>query len=303
MERTENRAHNRSMKRVAFRAGIVGSFLAFRFAMGVVPSFAQVPPIPPLPQPTVPAPAQPALEILGPTIYPQCGTATLVLFEAASTAQGLPNSLDSGLKQVTDKAGLPPLKPLPNPGLGSYVYGATAPIFAICGQVPRPQTQLTCLLDSQAQDVINAGGVPLPLGLHPEGDVVEQTVTIEDRLPPPLNQQGLGSNAKVVLGCVETSAVPISRGDYEVPPPYTPPASGGFTYPPSIPASNPGIYTPPPVTTPSVPPSLAQSPPPTPAGEAVRYAAVWLLPLGLLLFGGYFGGALTREIDPGSTSV
>ena len=54
---------------------------------------------------------------------------------------------------------------------------------------------------------------------------------------------------------------------------------------------------------PSVPPSLAQSPRPTPAGEAVRYAAVWLLPLGLLLFGGYFGGALTRDIDPGSTSA
>jgi len=282
------------MKRACVRAAAVGSFLALRLAMGAVPAFAQVPPLPPLPQPSVPAPAQPVLEILGPTIYPQCGTATLVLFEAASTAQALPGTLNSGLK-------LPP-GTIPDPGLGSYFYGASAPIFAICGQVPRPQTQLTCLLDSQLQDAINAGGVPLPLGLHPEGDVVEQTITVEDRLPPPLNQQGLGANAKVVLGCAESSATPINRGDYGSR--YTPPpSSGSFTYPPSIPASNPSTYTPPPVTTPSVPPVLAQPPATTPAGEAVRYAAVWLLPLGLLLFGGYFGGALTRDIEPRAPSA
>ena len=33
-----------------------------------------------------------------------------------------------------------------------------------------------------------------------------------------------------------------------------------------------------------------------PVGDAVIYAIVWLLPLGLLMFGGYFGTALTRDI-------
>jgi len=267
------------MKRTCARAVILGSFLAFRFAMGVVPAFAQVPPIPPLPQPTVPAPAQPVLEILGPTIYPQCGTATLVVFLIGSSEE--------------------PIAP--------QLYSATAPVFAICGQVPRPETQLTCLFDAQAQDAVSAVtaqvGVPLPLGLHPEGDIVEQTITIEDRLPPPLNAQGLGGTAKIVLGCAEAASTPPAQGDYSVPPSYAPPPTGSYTYPPPIPATNPGTYTPPSVTTPYVPPSLAQPPATTPAGEAVRYAAVWLLPLGLLLFGGYFGGALTRDIDPSSPSA
>ena len=288
------------MRRSWFRAGFLGGVLVFRLALGVTPAFAQVPPIPPLPQPTIPAPAQPVLEILGPTLYPPCGTASLVLFEAASTAQGLPKTLNDTLASK----GLPPA--VPDPGLGGYVYNLTGPVFAICGQVPRPQEQLTCLFDQQAQAAINAVtaqvGVPLPLGLHPEGDIVEQTIYVEDRLPLPDDLAGLGDTTKIVLGCAAPASVPPSEGDYsQQPSSYTPPPTG-YTQPPTFTNPVPGVYNPPPLNQ-QPPPVLAQQQQPaTPAGDAVRYAAVWLLPLGLILFGGYFGGALTRDVEPGSPS-
>ena len=66
-----------------------------------------------------------------------------------------------------------------------------------------------------------------------------------------------------------------------------------------MPGTIPGLGGP--LATQPVPPVLNNQPPrATAAGDAVRYAAVWFLPLGLLLFGGYFGGALTRDIELGS---
>ena len=299
MDAAADRADNRSVKRNAIRVCCLGAFLALRLGVGAIPAFAQVPPIPPLPQPSLPPQAQPVFELLGPTLYPPCGTAALVLFEAASTAQGLPKSLNDSLVGE----GLPPA--VPDPGLGGYVYNVTGPVFAICGQVPRPREQLTCLFDQQAQDAVNAVtaqvGVPLPLGLHPEGDIVEQSIYVEDRLPMPQNLVDIAATTKIVLGCAEAEAPPPAEGDYSVPPSYTaPPPLGSYAPPPTTPL--PGVYAPPPATQ-QPPPILAQQPPSTsPAGDAVRYAAVWLLPLGLMLFGGYFGGALTRELEPGAFS-
>jgi hypothetical protein len=257
---------------------ILGGFVLLSFA-AVIPS--------------APPQAQPVFEILAPTIYPQCGTATLAVFEASTTAQGLPKAINDGLAD----AGLPGV--VPNLPLGAAVFSAAAPVFAICGQTPRPATQLTCIFDQQAQQAVSAAaaqaGAALPLGLHPEGDAIEQAIVLEDRLPPPANSAALGSTAALVLGCAPITYTPPTRGDFSSAPTYTPPGSTYVPPSPLIPGAIPAPYTNPGT---QVPPVLSQQPTPsTPVGDAVRYAAVWLLPLALLLFGGYFGGALTRDIE------
>jgi len=281
------------MRRTRLRATILGGFVLLSLA-GVIPSAsAQIPPLPKVP---IPPQAQPVFEVLAPTIYPQCGTATLAVFEAGTTAQALPGTINN---QLNDQVGLPPPGTIPNPPLGADVYTATAPVFAICGQVPRPQQQLTCIFDAQAQQVVTAAaaqaGLAVPLGLHPEGDAIEQAIVLEDRLPPPANSKGLGQTAVLFLGCAPIIYTPPTRGDYSSAPIYSPPGSTYYPPSPVIPGSIPSY---PAIPAQQVPPVLSSNPPPAkPVGDAVRYAAVWLLPLALLLFGGYFGGALTRDIE------
>jgi hypothetical protein len=259
------------MRRARLRGMLLCSFVLLSFAAVIPSASAQVPPIPPLPQPSIPPQGQPVLEILAPTIYPQCGTATLVVFLIGSSESAIAPQL----------------------------YSATAPLFAVCGQVPRPGTQLTCIFDAQAQQLVNGAGgqagASLPLGLHPEGDAVEQTIVVEDKLPPPANSVGAGRTAALFLGCAPITYTRPSRGDYSSAPSYEPPPSS-YTYPPpALPGSIPGSFSNPGAP---VPPVLSSNPPPaTPVGDAIRYAGIWLLPLALLLFGGYFGGALTRDID------
>lgn len=264
------------MKRLGIRAAALGMFVLMGLAAGVGPAAAQ---IPPLPQPSIPPEAQPVLEVLAPTIYPQCGTATLVVFLFGSS-----------------------VAPAISPELAPLGYQATGPVFAVCGAVPRPPVQYTCLLDRQVQEAINAvtlqAGAAVPLGLHPQGDVVEQTILVVDRLPPPASTSGLQAILPPLLVCAVPASSTPEQGDYSTQPGgLTPPPS--YTPPASTPGSLPGALASP-VTSP-VPPVLSQQPPArTPVGDAVRYAAVWLLPLGLLLFGGYFGGAFTRDIQLGA---
>src|SRR5437764_1836660 len=145
------------MKRAWIRGGIVTALVVVASAAGVRGASAQIPPIP---VPTPPPQLKPVFEILAPTFYPQCGTAALVTIVAGQSAGQLSPDL----------------------------FAAAGPVFVICGQVPRPGTQLQCVLDLQQQAVLNAviaqAGTSLSLGLHPEGDLVEQTITVEDQLPP-----------------------------------------------------------------------------------------------------------------------
>lgn len=257
-------------------------------------AYAQVPPeLPPLPQPSFPAQTQPVFEIIAPTVYPQCGTATVGTFVVRQQVDAFPDGL-----------GLPPevVDPLPQ-SVKDYPYGAqlltaTSPVFAICGATPKPGQELTCLVDLQAAEAVNTvtrqAGVPLPLGLHPEGDAVVQVITIENRLPPPANGAGAGPLAAEFLVCaVETQTAP-PQGDYSAGPSFFPPPTQPFEPPSLAPGSFPGsIGQPPSQLPPALPPAAPGS---TPLGDAVTYTVVWLLPLALLIYGGYFGGALTREL-------
>jgi len=284
------------MKRPRIRGAVTGALFLLVVLMGLHTAYAQVPglptpvaaptppSLPPLPQPSFPPQTQIVFETLAPTVYPECGNATVGIIEVGQTL-GAAN---------------PDLFALLSP----QVFTAASPIFAICGQVPRPGTMMQCVLDAQQQAAINtvseqAGAGALPLGLHPEGDVVEQTIVVEDQLPPPASSQGIGKIAASILGCAPIAQSQPSQGDYSSMP------EGGSSSIPSYPLPGTsttvgGISN---TTPPSAPyPAVTTLPParPTPVGEAIRYAIVWFLPLGLLFFGGYFGGALTREIEPRS---
>lgn len=257
---------------------VVAAFAILVMGLGSHAAFAQLPPppvLPPIPFPTPPEQAQPVFELIGPTVSPYCGTAALVIFVAGSSAN------QQGVE------------------LGPTVFSATNPVLVVCGVVPRPPQQLQCLIDRALNEQLAAiegsvAGAGVPLGLAPVGSAVQQLITIEDKLPPPANAQGVGATAVATFGCTVASQAPGSNTSFppigdlgSSPPPYVPPPLPGF------PGGLGG-----PVPTKPLPPVLANPPVPTRAiGDAVTYAAVWLLPLALLLFGGYFGGAFTRDIE------
>lgn len=264
------------MRRAWISGGIVTALVVIASAAGVRPASAQVPPIP---VPTPPPQLQPVFQILAPTLYPQCGTAALVTIVAGQSAGSL----------------------------GPDLFSAEAPVFVICGQVPRPGTQLQCVLDLQQQAVISTvlaqAGAPLALGLHPQGDLVEQAITVEDQLPPQLKAVGAGKAASSILGCAPITSTPPTSGDFSsMPGAVTPSFPSSYSLPPSTPSGSITLpfTSPPAVSLPTLPPVVSTV---TPTGEAVRYAAIWLLPLALLMFGGYFGGALTREVEPRALRV
>ena len=259
------------MKRAWLRSGVVTALIVVASASGIRAASAQIPPIP---VPTLPPQVQPVFEILAPTLYPQCGVAALVTIVAGQNAAQL----------------------------SEEIFSATAPVFVICGNVPRPGTQLQCVLDLQQQAVVSAAlaqaGAPLALGLHPEGDLIEQTITVEDQLPAQVKAAGAGKTVSSILGCAPITSTPPAQGDYSSAPGSIPSSYPGYPLPSTAPVAPINLpYNPAPAlsATPPLPPVVSAV---TPAGEAVRYAAIWLLPLALLLFGGYFGGALTREVEP-----
>src|SRR5262249_38802815 len=81
----------------------------------------------------------------------------------------------------------------------------TGPLFTVCGAVPEPGRPLTCSPDVQALNALNQlsaiDGVPTLFEVRPSGEVVEQTILIEDKLPPPANSLGLGNQVSGVLDC------------------------------------------------------------------------------------------------------
>ncbi|MGH2793510.1 MAG: hypothetical protein ACRDKG_04320, partial [Actinomycetota bacterium] len=185
------------MKRSVLRLVAIAGPLLAAASLGIASASAQVPtppPLPPVPYVTPPAQTQPVFELVAPTFYPQCGTAALVVFLAGSSAA--------------------PAAPT--------LINATTPVFAICGAVPEPPQRLTCLIDLQAQGVLNTitsrAGAALPLGLHPAGDVVEQVIVVEDKLPPPANAQGVGAALAGALVCAVPAGSDSTPGDFSQPP-------------------------------------------------------------------------------------
>lgn len=244
-----------------------------------VPTLPPVPELPPIPAPQPPAQAQPVFELVAPTVFPECGAGALLVFLAGSTLA------QQGVQ------------------VGGNLYDVTGPVFAVCGAVPRPPAQYECLLDAQQDALLNtlearAAGTTVPLGVHPEGIAVEQAIVVQDKLPPPISTAALGSLAVQFLACS-----PVETGEPESNqyfPPITEPSNEPFSSTPSgyIPATA-GTqsrtfagYGTGAATTP-LPPTVRPS---TPIGEGIRYAAIWLLPLGLLAMFGYLGPALTREV-------
>jgi hypothetical protein len=226
-------------------------------------------------------------EFLAPTVYPSCGTAALLIF--------LPG------------AELGPV--------GGYVatqlYDVGGPIFAICGAVSRPPATYECLLDTQQQAILNtleanAAGTTVPLGLRPVGSLVEQTIVVQDKLPPlqqqlpaPANSLNAGNLAVQFLVCSPVIDTPPETNDFF--PPIAQPSSEPFVSQPS--AFVPGTAGTPARTlggTAGIPTSVLPRTirPSSPVGDGVRYAAVWLLPLALLAMFGYLGGAFNREVTP-----
>lgn len=262
-----------TMKSLLSRSVAVAGLMLAVASLGVAPASAQVPtppPLPPIPYVTPPAQAQPVFELVAPTVYPSCGTAALAVFLAGSSAA--------------------PAAPT--------LINATTPVFAICGAVPEPPQRLTCLIDLQGQEVINTitrqAGVALPLGLHPAGDAVEQVIVLEDKLPAPASEQGAGAIVASVLVCAVPAGSDSTPGDFSQAPsdPSIPPPLAPLFNPPAT--GVPGFLAQPPQQLPPVAPGAP--PAQSLVGDAVTYAIVWALPLALLVYGGYFGGALTREI-------
>lgn len=221
------------MKRSGARAATLVATLLLVLGVGVTPAFAQVPPLPPLPQPTIPPEAQPVFEVIAPTVYPPCGAATLVVFLGSGNA----------------------------PQIAPLLLTATGPVVVVCGSVPPPPQQYTCLLDVQQQEALNTvfaqAGVPMPFYLHPEGDVVSQTILLVDLLPAPASTSGLQATLPELLVCsTPASTAPVPRdqpttpGGSFVPPAYTPPAAN--------PVFVPGVLDP----APQQPSVVALVPPP-----------------------------------------
>lgn len=291
---------NRSVMRSRRNATWFGVVLGAGLVLVAPAAFAQVPPeLPPPPQPTFPPQTQPVFEIIAPTVYPQCGTATVGVFVVRQQADAFPDGLGHPPEAQPLIDALPQeVKDYP---YGAQILTATSPFFAICGATPKPETELTCLVDLQAAEAVNTvtrqAGVPLPLGLHPEGDAVVQVIAVEDKLPPPANGVGAGQLAAQFLVCAVDTATTPPQGDYSVGPSYPsfPPPQAPTSYPP---ITSPGLIAQPPLQLPPAPP--AGQPQTRAVGDAVTYAIVWALPLALLVYGGYFGGALTREISVSS---
>ena len=253
------------IRRLAFVVGIVCCF--------AVPARAQIPPPPPE--------TAPVFEVIAPTVSPACGNALLV----AVLAPGLIAGQTGGALPID-----------PSPAIG--------PLFVVCGAVPAPPARLSCDADRSVNETANAiaagvAGTPLPVGADPFGNIVEQTVVLEDKLPPPANATGVTDQLVAVLNCkaatsVKTPAVPTEPSSDE---PYDDSVLGDeYSLAPLFDSLTPDLTTP---TTSLVPgQALPATPVSTVAGVGFLYPVVFALPLVLLVLGGYLGRSLTQPVAP-----
>jgi hypothetical protein len=133
--------------------------------------------------PAPPAQTAPVFEFVAPVVSPVCGNAVLVL----ALAPGI----------VSGQLGMPlPVDILP----------LFAPALVLCGSVPQPPAKLTCSADDTVGDAVGsavaaAAGLPLPVETRVVGPLAEETVVIEDKLPPPLDTQGVSDRVVQTLDC------------------------------------------------------------------------------------------------------
>jgi hypothetical protein len=254
------------IRRVAFAAAVLLCVSA--------PARAQIPAPPPE--------TTPVLEVIAPTVSPVCGNALLVAVLAPGLVAG-------------ETGGALPVDPSP----------ALAPLYVVCGAVPGPPARLSCDADHSLNETANAAagavaGTPLPVGVDPVGNEVEQLVVIQDKLPPPANATGALDQVVATLNCKAVASVTA---------PPAPAASEGdepvddsvlgeeFALAPLLDTLAPGIATiaPPPSGDDVIPIAPATT---TVAGVGFLYPVVFALPLVLLVLGGYLGRSLTQPVAP-----
>ena len=242
----------------------------------VAPAAAQVPP--------PPAEATPVFELVAPTVSPVCGNALLVL----ALAPGLVSGQTGGAVPI------------------ETIAPAFGPLFVVCGAVPAPPARLSCDADSSLNATANAAaaavaGTPLPVGVDPVGSTVEQTIVLQDTVAPPSTVKGALDRVVATLNCKAVTS-PTEPPEAATPEPapsdenfdesvlgdelalaplldrLTPNITGG------APALRPGTAT--------VRPTAAVG------GGGFHDPIVFVLPLVLLVLGGYLGRALTQPVAP-----
>jgi hypothetical protein len=181
---------------------------------------------------------------------------------------------------------------------------AIGPLFDVCGAVPAPPARLSCDADRSVNETANAiaagvAGTPLPVGADPFGNLVEQTIVLEDKLPPPANATGVTDQFVAVLNCkaaasVKTPAVPTEPSTDE--PSDDSVLGEEFSLAPLFDTLTPDLTTP---STPRVPnQALRATPAVTVRNVGFLYPIVFVLPLVLLVLGGYLGRSLTQPVAP-----
>jgi hypothetical protein len=228
------------------------------------------------------APPNPALTVVAPVASPVCANALLATVIAPALGVKLP------------------------PQTSTLV----APIVLVCGAVPQPGHQLRCPLDLQAQQTLlklteTAVGTALPLDIIPEGMVAGTGLAVGDVVP---SLKGVTTPVVDVLHCA--TVTPTAAGAPRSLPTTAPPLAAPTTPTGGEPIA---ITTAP---TPAVAPTAAVTPAPAPVSAAPSIAAappvlyrtisrkrprfaypiVMIVPLLLLMLGGYLGRALTRPV-------
>ena len=241
----------------------------------VAPARAQVP--------APPEEAAPVFELVAPTVSPVCGDAVLVV----ALAPGLVAGPTGGALPI------------------EVVTPAFGPLFVVCGSVPAPPARLSCDADRSLNETANQiaaaiAGTPLPVGVDPVGNAVEQTIVIQDIVSPPSQVKGLLDQAVATLNCKAVAAPVEQKEPAEQPAPeetFDDSVLGDElalaplldTLTPDVPNASPSPYRPAP---------LPVTPAAQVAGGGFHYPIVFVLPLVLLVLGGYLGRALTQPVGP-----
>lgn len=259
----------REVARALAVAGVIGATCV------VAPAAAQVPP--------PPAETAPVFEVVAPTVSPVCGNALLVV----ALAPGLVAGPTGGALPI------------------ETIAPAFGPLFVICGAVPAPPARLSCDADNSLNETANAvvaaiAGTPLPVGVDPVGAAVEQTIVLRDTAAPPSAIGGLLDNVVTTLNC-KTATAPVAPPEPEAEPA---PADESFdeavlgeefTLAPLVDSLAPDITQLAPTPGSG---ALSAAPAVQVGGGGFHYPIVFVLPLVLLVLGGYLGRALTQPVGP-----
>jgi hypothetical protein len=239
------------------------------------PARAQVPP--------PPEQAAPVFELVAPTVSPACGNAVLVVALAPGIVAG-------------PTGGAVPIELL-TPAFG--------PVFVLCGSVPAPPARLSCDADHSVNSTANAiiaavAGTPLPVGVDPFGNAVEQVIVVQDKLPPPASTTGALDQVVATLNCKAAASPTVQPEPSSEPAPSEDTGLDESVLGDEL-ALAPLLDTLTPDVTTSPEPAPSRVVPTAPAGQVggavgFAYPVVFALPLLLLVLGGYLGRSLTQPV-------